>query len=151
MYCKKCGKEIKKTSKFCNQCGSKIEDDDQSKKKIEKEKNVDQSRIKEKSYCRNCGKEIDQNYNNCPNCGLKLHLKNNDHSNDSVENFFIYLVSFFIPFVGIIIWMASKEETPTRARTALILSFISTGIVFFFFVVFILLMILFIFSGIGGI
>lgn len=151
MYCKKCGKEIKKESKFCNQCGNKVEVDHGDKKKLEKEKQVVQSREKEKFYCRNCGKKIDKNSNICPNCGYELYKRYCDHNNDSVENFFIYLVSLLIPFVGIVIWMISKDEYPKRAHTALVLSIVSTGILFVLFVLFILLMFLFIFSGIGGI
>lgn len=146
MYCKKCGKELKKEGKFCSQCGNKVVDD---KKELEKQEGIDESKEREKFYCRNCGKKIDKSSNVCPKCGYQLSKSNQNH--DSVENFFIYLVSFLIPFVGIIIWMVTKEESPNRARTALTLSLVSTGLVFLFFIVFVLLMFLFIFSGIGGI
>lgn len=147
MYCKKCGRELKKESKFCNQCGNKVVVDD--KKKLEEKEIGGKGNEREKFYCRNCGKSIDKNSNVCPECGY--HLSKGNQNNDSVENFFIYLVSLFIPLVGIIIWMVTKEESPNRARTALILSLISTGLIFIFVILFLLIMFMFIFSGIGGI
>lgn len=48
--CPNCGKENSKDSKFCNNCGTKL--------------NVDY-------YCKNCGTKLDADSKFCPNCGTR--------------------------------------------------------------------------------
>ncbi len=138
VYCKNCGGMIKKDSKFCHTCGKKVIISEKTAK--------DEEKVVEVIYCRNCGKQINKNSIKCPECGF--FLQQSLSSNDQVENFFIYLVSLFIPFVGILVWMMTKNDNPSRAHTALILSLISTGILFITFLLFIMFVFFFIISGI---
>ena len=48
--CPKCGASIKKTAKFCSECGEKLNT---------------------KKFCSNCGVEINSNAKFCPECGCK--------------------------------------------------------------------------------
>ena len=163
MYCKKCGKELKKTNKFCNNCGTKVlkeEEDiidaevteDQKEKEEIKE---DAKEHEEKIYCHNCGKKIAKDANVCSACGINLKVRQTVNSanqnDDTVENFFIFAVSLLIPFVGIIIWLSTKKDNPSKAHTALVLSLISTGILFLIIILLLLFMFIYIFNNIGGV
>lgn len=147
MYCKKCGKELKESNKFCNNCGTKVTPSNENNI----EKDHEKSKVK-KIYCRNCGKKIPKDSNTCPQCGF--HLNNitpqSDPNNDIIENIFIYGASLFIPFVGIVIWLASKNDNPNRAHTSLILSLIVTSITVITFILFLVLIFFFLISDIGG-
>lgn len=167
MYCKKCGKELKETNKFCNNCGTKvskekedIKDTEVSEEKKEKEELKEKAieevkENEEKIYCHNCGKKIAKDANVCPACGINLKVRQTVNSanqnDDTVENFFIFGASLLIPFVGIIIWLTTKKDNPSRAHTALVLSLISTGIFIFIFILLLLFIFIYIFSSVGGV
>ena len=57
--CQSCGSEVDAKSKFCKNCGSKV--------------NVDEEKIdaNETKFCENCGKELKEGTDFCPECGAK--------------------------------------------------------------------------------
>lgn len=142
MYCKKCGEKIKENSKFCSKCGTKVEEIKEqeekltitaeteekeiTKKEMKDKKETEQEREteQEKIFCRNCGKKITKDLEKCPECGYIL-KKQQVKKNDLFEDIVIYIVSFLMPLFGIILWIITKKENPTRAKNALILAIMS--------------------------
>ena len=101
--CQVCGEEIG-DAKFCNNCGSKIEETI-----VEEEK--------EKIFCSNCGKELDADMEFCNECGTSVNgsvpakpIQTNRQNNNtqsagvtatSEKNPILALIlSFFIPGLG---------------------------------------------------
>lgn len=74
--CQVCGEEIG-DAKFCNNCGSKVEETT-----IEEEK--------AKVFCVNCGKELDEGTEFCNECGTPVNgqitVNNNKNTNPSSKN-----------------------------------------------------------------
>lgn len=75
-------------------------------------------------YCKNCGKEIDDNAYVCPNCGVKVkdelaeRREQQAASNleaDSGSKVGWGFLSFFIPIVGLILFLMWKTERPKTA------------------------------------
>lgn len=75
-------------------------------------------------YCKNCGKEIDNNAYVCPNCGVKVkdefmeQRERQAASNmeaDSGSKAGWGILSFFIPLVGLILFLTWKTERPKTA------------------------------------
>lgn len=58
-YCENCGATIKDNSKFCAECGAKIE-------------NSIPNLTNNLDYCPNCGKKVEHNEGFCQNCGTNL-------------------------------------------------------------------------------
>ena len=56
MFCRNCGVRLDDGTKFCNQCGTNVEDNEGSKK----------------MFCYNCGKELPENANFCHDCGVDV-------------------------------------------------------------------------------
>ena len=81
MLCSNCGSEIKKDSKFCDNCGIKIVSNHEERRPLE-----DSSRIERRgpeevntgispnrgNNCSNCGIPLSENDVFCPNCGKKV-------------------------------------------------------------------------------
>lgn len=73
-------------------------------------------------FCKNCGAEIDEKAFCCPKCGV---LTNNDVQRSSVgvqtkpdaPSGGFAVLSFFIPLVGLILWLTWKNVTPLKARS----------------------------------
>lgn len=59
--CPNCGAVVPSTSKFCNMCGSKIE-----------ESGVEMPQNNEKNRCPNCGKAVGEGNMFCTACGTKI-------------------------------------------------------------------------------
>lgn len=79
------------------------------------------------AICVNCGREIKVIARNCPYCNTPIgvasvtsketlkHIKNNyDHASNGV-----FLLSVFIPLIGLIIYSIKREEEPLNGRSAL--------------------------------
>jgi hypothetical protein len=67
-------------------------------------------------YCTKCGKEIDDEAIICVNCGCSTTptKKNVEPDSDSVGWGFL---GFFIPLVGLILWLVWKDEAPKKAKS----------------------------------
>lgn len=69
-------------------------------------------------YCKNCGRSVDDTSSYCNNCGARIDNKPNaDASEDSLSLGFAIL-GFFIPLVGLILFLIYEEKKPKRAKSA---------------------------------
>ena len=75
-------------------------------------------------YCKNCGKEINDNAYVCPNCGVKVkdelaeRREQQTAANleaDSGSKTGWGILSFFIPLVGLILFLMWKTDRPKTA------------------------------------
>lgn len=70
-------------------------------------------------YCKNCGRTVDDTSSYCNNCGARIDNKPNaDASEDSLSLGFAIL-GFFIPIVGLILFLIYEEKKPKRAKSAI--------------------------------
>ena len=69
-------------------------------------------------FCKNCGNVIDENSLYCNNCGTRLETvqKQNFTEDDSSLGFAI--IGFFIPLVGLILFLIYEGKKPKRAKSA---------------------------------
>lgn len=78
-------------------------------------------------YCEYCGTQLEDNDNFCFNCGTKCEkiVNNNNYNNYYMPNntniddqsvFGYNLLSFFIPLIGIILYVSWKQEYPVKAK-----------------------------------
>lgn len=69
-------------------------------------------------YCKNCGRPVDDTSSYCNNCGARIDNKPNaDASKDSLSLGFA-IFGFFIPIVGLILFLIYEEKKPKRAKSA---------------------------------
>lgn len=69
-------------------------------------------------YCKNCGRPVDDTSSYCNNCGARIDNKPNaDASEDSLSLGFA-IFGFFIPIVGLILFLIYEEKKPKRAKSA---------------------------------
>lgn len=69
-------------------------------------------------YCKNCGRTVDDTSSYCNNCGARIDNKPNaDASEDSLSLGFA-IFGFFIPIVGLILFLIYEEKKPKRAKSA---------------------------------
>lgn len=70
-------------------------------------------------FCKNCGKEIDEKAFCCPNCGAlieNLATPQGVMQEDKPSAGFAVL-SFFIPLVGLVLWLTWRDKTPLKAKS----------------------------------
>lgn len=65
-------------------------------------------------YCRSCGKNIDDSATYCINCGTRFYNKEIDDQ----SSFGFAILGFFIPIVGLILFLIYEGEKPKRAKSA---------------------------------
>ena len=123
MYCVKCGKLLEEKDKYCTNCGQMVLTLNDNNTKIENEKvyyNENPNNIK---------------YNN------EYNTINKKEKKDSA-NIFLIIVSFFIPLIGLILFLAYDKEKPKFAKSngiaalvgliiGIILSFVGIGAFFY--------------------
>ena len=72
-------------------------------------------------YCSHCGKEIMEEAVICVNCGCSVASQNSNQSivnpNDAPNTGFAVL-GFFIPIVGLILYLLNKDTYPLKAKSA---------------------------------
>lgn len=69
-------------------------------------------------YCKNCGRIVDDTSSYCNNCRARIDNKPNaDASEDSLSLGFA-IFGFFIPIVGLILFLIYEEKKPKRAKSA---------------------------------
>lgn len=69
-------------------------------------------------YCKNCGRPVDDTSSYCNNCGARIDNKPNaDASEDSLSLGFA-IFGFFIPIVGLILFLIYEGKKPKRAKSA---------------------------------
>ena len=67
-------------------------------------------------YCRSCGKNIDDSATYCINCGTRF--DNNINETDDHSSFGFAILEFFIPIVGLILFLIYEGKKPKRAKSA---------------------------------
>ena len=65
-------------------------------------------------YCRSCGKNIDDSATYCINCGTRFDNKEVDEQ----SSFGFAILGFFIPIVGLILFLIYEGKKPKRAKSA---------------------------------
>ena len=87
-------------------------------------------------YCNNCGEQIDDKAVVCPKCGVPV--KNKNLTNDASSAGFAVL-SFFIPLIGLILYLIWKDEYPLKAKScgkgALISVIVSVVVTLFYVII----------------
>ena len=66
-------------------------------------------------YCLKCGKEIDDNAVVCVHCGSSLNNKKTYITINS-DNIGWIALGFFLPLVGLILYLVNKDSNPPRAE-----------------------------------
>ncbi len=67
-------------------------------------------------FCHNCGAEISDNAVVCPKCGVAVGKKQTVDYNDAPSVGFAVL-SFFIPIIGLILYLVWKDQSPLKAKS----------------------------------
>ena len=70
-------------------------------------------------FCSKCGKEIPDEAAICVHCGVPTANYNTVAVNkDDKKSFGFALLGFFIPLVGLILWLCWKNDSPLKAKSA---------------------------------
>lgn len=69
-------------------------------------------------YCKNCGRIVDDNSRYCNNCGTRLDGVQGGTDSDDNSNFGFAVLGFFIPLVGLILFLVYESKKPKRAKSA---------------------------------
>ena len=85
-------------------------------------------------YCMNCGAKCSDQAQFCANCGQPLMNANASEGNNSVQHipaasqnvakaadapsFGYKILGFFLPVVGLVLYLVWREQTPLRAKSA---------------------------------
>lgn len=68
-------------------------------------------------FCPYCGKEINDNADVCLGCGRSVSNFKKSGNNDS-NSVGWWFLGFFIPIVGLVLWLVWSGNTPKRAKRA---------------------------------
>ncbi len=72
-------------------------------------------------FCKQCGQQIDDNANFCANCGCQINGTNTasvlTNENDK-PNTALGVLGFFLPLVGLIIFLVNNDKQPKKAKSA---------------------------------
>ena len=69
-------------------------------------------------YCKNCGRSVDDTSSYCNNCGARIDNKPNADVSEDNSNLGFAILEFFIPIVGLILFLIYEEKKPKRAKSA---------------------------------
>ena len=69
-------------------------------------------------YCKNCGKIIDDASSYCNYCGARIGDTSNTNIFEDSSSFGFALLGFFIPVVGLILFLIYEGKKPKRAKSA---------------------------------
>lgn len=69
-------------------------------------------------YCKNCGRTVDDTSSYCNNCGARIDNKPNADVSKDNSNLGFAIFGFFIPIVGLILFLIYEEKKPKRAKSA---------------------------------
>jgi uncharacterized membrane protein (DUF485 family) len=69
-------------------------------------------------YCKNCGKIVDEDSLYCNNCGTRLDNIQNQTISEDKPSFGFAILGFFIPLVGLILFLIYEGKKPKRAKSA---------------------------------
>lgn len=74
-------------------------------------------------YCAKCGNKLGYNQTSCDICHCSEVIEK--ETNDKV-NYFMVVISFILPFIGIILWLLNKGDKPKTSLYCLIGSLASS-------------------------
>ena len=125
MFCSSCGKEIEATVVFCPHCGAA------TKKAEAPQASAPESQVN-MVFCRSCGKKIAENAAHCPHCGAPAQSAQQPMQQqppaysaptmqappEDIPSGGLNVLSFFIPLVGLILYLTWKDQTPNKAKAA---------------------------------
>ena len=69
-------------------------------------------------YCSKCGKEINDEAIMCIHCGCAVENKKSVTNQSDASNTGWAVLGFFIPLVGLILYLSNKETAPLKAKSA---------------------------------
>lgn len=69
-------------------------------------------------YCKNCGRPVDDTSSYCNNCGARIDNKPNTNASEDSLSLGFAIFGFFIPIVGLILFLIYEEKKPKRAKSA---------------------------------
>lgn len=69
------------------------------------------------NYCSNCGNKVDRGAYVCPKCGVLL-KKNQVSSSNDTGSIGYGILGYFIPLVGLILYLCWRDEKPNNAKVA---------------------------------
>lgn len=70
-------------------------------------------------YCKNCGRSVDDTSSYCNNCGARIDNKPNADVSEDNSNLGFAILGFFIPIVGLILFLIYEEKKPKRAKSVI--------------------------------
>lgn len=68
-------------------------------------------------YCKHCGRIVDDNSNFCNNCGMRFDNRQNFNDIDDSSSVGFAILGFFIPLVGLILFLVYESKCPKRAKS----------------------------------
>lgn len=68
-------------------------------------------------YCTNCGKELFDEAVFCPGCGVSCEKRTSATDENDQKSFGWALLCFFIPVLGLILYLVWKDKTPLKAKS----------------------------------
>ena len=68
-------------------------------------------------YCKNCGRIVDDTSSYCNNCGARIDNKSNAIISEDSSSFGFAILGFFIPIVGLILFLIYEGKKPKRAKS----------------------------------
>ncbi len=69
-------------------------------------------------YCKNCGRIVDDKSSYCSNCGTRFDNPQEQNASVDSSSFGFAILGFFIPLVGLILFLIYEEKKPKRAKSA---------------------------------
>lgn len=69
-------------------------------------------------HCKHCGKMVDDNSNFCSNCGMRFDDRQSFNDTDDSSSVGFAILGFFIPLVGLILFLVYESKRPKRAKSA---------------------------------
>jgi hypothetical protein len=70
-------------------------------------------------YCQNCGKEVSDQAVVCVNCGVQVGngvIKRTVSSNDDTPTGGMKVLCFFLPLIGLILYLVWKNDFPIKSK-----------------------------------
>ena len=68
-------------------------------------------------YCKNCGRTVDDTSSYCNNCGARIDNESNAIVSEDSSSFGFAILGFFIPIVGLILFLIYEGKKPKRAKS----------------------------------
>ena len=114
-YCTNCGMQLPDSARACGNCGKFV---------VEVDENTP---AWERKYCTQCCTKVELSANFCSNCGRSLAVVKEPKEDKKSIGWGI--LGFFIPLFGLFLALLWRKESPLKAKSVLIGSLVSLGII----------------------